>query len=1204
MKNSVRLALCALVCLIFGSVGVEAQVISTIAGGGPVGLTANAASVGSPVAVRFDTAGNMFVLDNKYSRVLKVNAAGQMSVYAGNGTTGFSGDGLVATNGQMNGPSGMCIQPTTNNLFIADSDNNVIREVTATDGIMHTFAGVPTTNPSFGGDGGVATNAHFHFPDGCAFDSHGNLYVADRGNNEVRVVVATAGTPFAGTVVGSIYNFVGAGGAGPASPAFGFSPDGTAAQGALINGPFDVAVDASDNVFFADLGNNFNPDGTPGTSPANNNVIRVVLAVGSTVHTVAGKVGVYGADNNMLATTAAINQPKGLSFDAAGNLYFCDTVNQVIRKVAPSIAGNISVVAGTLGHSGFSGDGHAATSATLSFPAGTTIDATGNLFIADEDSNALRVVPSAAYTAFGSTVAQGNIGTLAGNGHASFGGNGSLSIDGELNTPAGLAVDPSKNLIIAESNNDVIREISAQTAFLSTIAGQPENNGFLNGALGVNAINGALSVATDASGAVYVADTANCLVRKIGAGGVTTTIAGTEPTNINPDNPIANHPVCGFTASGGAAVGTLIGQVQGIALDSHGNVFFSDSTNNVIWEVPVAASGTLLANHAYAVVGIQSTTGAFAGEGGPVAQAKLSSPMGIFIDIYDNLFIADAGNHRIREVPTLNIGSMVPGSIYTIAGTGTSGITGDTGLATSAEIQFPFAVFVDHAENVFFSDSTLTLAAGPTFASSSQTIREISGTTGIIHTVAGITSTAGFSGDSGAATSAHLDFPMGLALTPNGPPPNTTANLLISDSVNNRVRSVAGIADITPKAVVSFTPNPVVFTSEPMGTASAPVAITLTNTGGAALTVNSFSFGGADASDFTQGTTTCTGTPIITNGTCTVNVVFTPGALGTREGTIIVASNAFASPVATLTGTGGTPTADLNPTSLAFPSTAVGKTSAAQTITLTNNGNAATLVNGAAISGTNAADFKVATNTCGIVGGILPTMNCTISVTYTPSTGNAESATLTITDNVGTGSQTVALTSAASTLSLTVTDSDPSSTQTVAAGAAATYNLSVTGNQAVTATITCTGAPTAATCTPAPASIALTAGTAGAFKVTVSTTARGAIMPFNQPSTKMQPPTFLQIAPLASLALLFVIAMMLGSMQTQAGRMRTLRVAMSLCLILMPIAAATVLVGCGGGSSSTTPPPATGTPAGTYTLTVTATSGTTTASTTVTLVVN
>jgi Abnormal spindle-like microcephaly-assoc'd, ASPM-SPD-2-Hydin len=1207
MKNSVRLALCALVCLIFGSVSVEAQNITTVAGSGPVPpatLPATTSSVGSPVAVRFDTAGNMFVLDNKYSRILKVNAAGQISVYAGNGTAGFSGDGLIATSGQMNGPSGMCIQPITNNLFIADSDNNVIREVTAADGIMHTFAGVPSTNPSFGGDGGVATAAHFHFPDGCSFDSHGNLYIADRGNNEIRVVVATAGTPIAATVVGSIYNFAGAGGAGPGSPASGFSADGTVAQGALLDGPFDVAVDASDNVFYADLGNNFNPDGSP--AAGNNNVIRAVLAADNKVHTVAGKVGVYGHDNNMLATNAAINQPKGLSFDAGGNLYFCDTANHVIRKVSPSVGGNISVVAGTLTVPGFSGDGHAATSANLSFPAGTTIDTTtGNLFIADEDSNALRVVPAVSFTGFGSTVAQGNIGTLAGNGHASYGGNGVLATIGEFNAPAGLVVDASGNIIVADSNNDVIRKVTASTGFLSDIAGLPENNGFLNGAFGTNALNGAFGVALDASGAVYFADTSNCLVRKIGAGG-TTTIAGKEPSPINPDNPLANHPVCGFLAASGPAVGTTLGKVQSVAVDSNGNVFFSDSTNNVIWEVPSTTTTAMTAGNAYIVVGTQSTTGAFGGEGNVAnsAAVKLNSPMGIFIDIYDNLFIADAGNSRVREVPAIDINSLNAGSIYTIAGTGTAGVGPDGGLATSSKVQFPFAIVVDHAENVFFSDTTFTLAATTDHTQSTQTIREISGTTGNISTVAGITSATGFSGDGGAATSAHLDFPLGLALKAAT---GTTANLLISDSINNRVRSVAGIADISPKPIVSFTPNPLVFNAQTQGTTSAPLAITVSNTGGAPLAITAFNFGGADAADFTLGTETCTTAAVAPGANCTVNVKFTPGALGLRKGSISV-TGAFGSPSADLSGVGGTPQATLNPTTLTFAKTTVGTPAPPQTITLTNGGDAPTIILAGqiSISGPNASDFPPPTSNCVVPTGIAPGATCTITVTYNPKAAGASTATLSVVSNVGTTSTaTLNGTAEAATLTLTVKDTDSSSSQTVAAGATATYNLSVSGDQSVTATIACSGAPTAATCTPSPASVAVTPTTAGTLKVTVSTTARGAVMPFNQPSTKMQPPTFLQIAPLASLALLFVIAMMLGSMQTQAGRQRTLRVALSLCLILMPIAAATVLVGCGGGSSSTTPPPATGTPAGTYTITVTATSGSTSsAPLQLTLVVN
>jgi sugar lactone lactonase YvrE len=1146
MKNSARLAICALACLIFGCVSVEAQTISTVVGGGPgtTGLSATGSSIGSPAAVRFDSAGNMFVLDNTFGRVLKVTPAGVVTVYAGNGTSGFSGDNGPAINAQMNGPSGMCID-TANNLYIADSDNAVIREVLAADQTIHTVVGVPTTsNPTYGGDGAAALSANLHFPDGCAFDSHGNLYIADRANNEIRVVIGTAAVTPPGLTgpltAGNIYRFAGGPGGTPGhQPVAGYGLDGSAAVNAPLNGPFDVFIDPSGNVFIADLGNNFDPntgqpDNQPG--PPNNNVIREVLASDGTIHTVAGVItqvaGVWtGQYPNIApqgppvasgaALTIALNEPKGLSMDAVGNLYFCDAVTQVVRKVtAPGTVGSqISVVAGTLGAGGFNGDTHAATSANLSFPAGSFVNpVASDLYIADVVNNAVRVVPmSVTFVEFGKTVAVNNIDTIAGNGHLSYGGDNSAANLVELNAPTGLAVDTSSNLYVADTGSDLVRALIASTGKMATLSGQVEANGFTNDTIAPSdfgVLNGAIGVVADASGNVYIADTANCIVRKR-TGTAITTIAGFEPPIVNPDNPTANVPKCGSDAPGGVAVGTHIGTVNGIALDSKGNVFFSDSTNNVVWEVPATTVGSLTAGHAYAVVGTPSTTGAFGGDGAAAGSAQLNSPMGIYIDVYDNLFIADAGNHRLREVPALNVGTMTAGSIYTIAGNGTAGISTDPGVATSAQLQYPYAVVVDHDENVFFTDTTFNLfpTGGHTF--SSHSVREVAGktegakTAGNIYTIAGVPNTPGFSGDVGTpsasvATSAHLDFPTGVALIPNGPSgPNATANLLVSDYINNRVRSVAGIANIEPVALASLSPNPVTFTAV-AGTASTPSVVTLTNGGGATLMVTA---------------------PI-------------------------------------------------------------------------------------AISGTNASDFTE-TDNCSTPGTVPAGTNCTINVIFNPPTGatGTLTATLTVTDSALGGSQAVTLNGTVGNpvLTLTVTDTDPSSTQTVTAGATATYNLSVAANQAVNATITCTGAPTDATCTPAPASVAVTATTAGTLKVSVTTTARGELLPFNQPSMKMQPPSFLQIAPMASLALLFLLAMMLGWMQNQPGRMRLARVALSLCLILMPIAAATFLVGCGGGSSTTPPPPppATGTPAGTYTITVTATSGSTTSTPLkLTLVVN
>jgi len=1202
MKNYVRLAAWALACLIFGSVSTHAQNITTVIGGGPVGLPATA-SISAPAAVRFDSLGNAYFLDNEFSRVLKLDhTTGLVSVFAGNGTTGFSGDGGPATSAQMNQPSGMCID-SANNLYIADSDNAVIRKVTAA-GVISTFAGIQSTNSMiYGGDGGPATAANLHFPDGCSIDSAGNIYIADRGNNEIRVIYE-GGTKPAGMsaitmVTGNIYKFAGgtdASGTTPPSNNGGYAPDGTLAQSAALYGPFDVFVDTTvspNNVYYSEIGNNYAGNGSPNpTGPVNNNVIREILGADGTIHTVAGKQGVFGADNNVAAVGAAINIPKGISVDASGNIFFADQVNQVIREVTKA-TGIISVVAGHFGNHGYAGDNGPATSASLTFPSGTTLDSGGDIYIADQGSFAVRIVP--AVTGGGKTA--GDIYTVAGSGRLSFGGDGAVATAGELNTPAGLAVDSASNVYVADSLNELVRKVTKTTGNLSTIAGQVEANGFLNNPI---VLNNALGVATDVAGNVYVADTANCLVRKISSTGIVT-IAGVEPAVPVADDS-GNAPICGFGTQGSVAAGTggtggtKLGAVNSVAVDSHGNVFFSDQTNSVIWEVPAVTAGLLEANNAYIVAG--STTAGFAGDGGVATSAQLSGPTGIYIDIYNNLFIADAGNHRIREVPAINVTTptaMTAGNIYTIAGNGTSGSTGNGGAATSAEIATPFAIVVDHAENVYFSDTT------------NQTVRKVNASTGNISLVAGTNGTAGFAGDGAAATSAQLNVPQGLGLLADVTP-NTTFDLLISDSQNNRVRSVAALASNAAVPLVSFNPNPLVFTAEPLSTASAPVPITLTNTGGAALTVTGFSISGADAADFTQGTNTCTTAPIAPNGTCTVNVVFTPSVLGTRTAAISVASNAFGSPSANLTGTGGTPTATLNPTSLTFASTTIGTAAPTKTVTLSNTGNAATIVTGITFMGTNAGDYSETDNCVSAVGGIPATTGtCTITVTFKPAAVGPSTATMTVASNVA-GVNTVALsgTGASPTLSLTVKDTDASSTQTVTAGATATYNLSVSGNQSVTATITCTGAPTDATCSATPASVAVTAAAAGTFKVSITTTARSQMVPFNQPSMKMQPPTFLQVAPLASLALLFVVAMMLGWMQDQAGRARTLRLAMSLCLILMPIVASTVLVGCGGGSSSSTPPPPvqTGTPAGTYTITVTATSGSTSANTTVTLVVN
>jgi sugar lactone lactonase YvrE len=1305
---------------IVAPLAVRAQTITTVIGGGPINLPKASASVGSPAAVRQDSAGNTYLLDNTYGRVYKVDqATGNMSVYAGNGITGFGGDSGPAVNAEMDGPSGMCMDKN-DNLFIADSDNGVIREIPAvtgggkTAGNIYTVVGVQSeTDFIWGGDGGPATSANLHFPDGCSFDSNGNLYIADRANNEIRIVIL--GTPTAAfPTAGDIYLFAGSTGAvSPNPPAFGYAANGSPAIGAALNGPFDVFVDSHDNVFIADL---FNPGSTP------NNVIREVPAttVGAMtaghIYTVAGVPGAPGtySATPVVATAAFLNNPEGIFVDASGNIFFADSNNQVIREVAGSTpgtgmtAGFVYVVAGSGPASkGYAGDGGPAIDASLSFPAGTLVDSTGSIYIADQVSNAFRQVTSSTGNYTTET-----IDTFAGNGHFSYGGDGALAVDGQLNNPAGLAINSTGNLAIADWGNDLIRGVSApiSTGNLSTLAGEPEFNGFLgDGTPPPSVINNSLGVVFDPSGNLFIADTDNCIIREI-TGGNIITVAGTDPLVPDSTTPDAQ---CGFAGAGGPAKSAMIGNVNGVALDAAGDLFFSDSTNNIIWEVPKTTSGTMTAGNIYVVVGKQSLTGAYGGDGGPAAAAQLNFPTGIFFDIYGNLFIADTNNNIIREVAgqsVTNPNPMTAGDIYTVAGMQslTGNYSGDGGLATSAQLNLPFTVVVDNADNIFIADT------------SNEAIREVTSSNGNINTVAGTPTVAGFGGDGGPAVDAELSSPEGLALDGAG-------DLLVGDFDNNRVRSISTLGSVGAVPVANFNPTSVTFLPQPLNIASNTQVVTLSNNGGAALTGIAVSIGGTNLGDFSQ-TNTCGGT-LNPGLSCTITVTFKPTVVGARSAQVSVADNSLGSPqTVALSGNGitGNPADVLSPNPLTFATAqAVGVASTPQTITLSNMTGTAPLsiaVNGITIGGADAGDFS-ATNTCGVTastgGTVAVGATCSINVTFKPTSATplARTAAITLTDNAADSGQMVTLngmvatapavtitaptsgtltfadqfmgttSSSAQTINLTnsgtaalgitsiapgganpgdyaqtntcgtslavgakctisvtftptttgarpasiiITDNAPGSPQTITlAGngfninlaAASSSSLSQTVNPGQTATwalqFTTTGGASTDTvnvglaCSGAPALVTLACASTepapGTFSITAATTGSGMLAPPSQPAPKMQPPAALRNLPLTLLAVLLFIAAMLAWMQSPAGRMRTVRVALIACLVLLPMSATMLLTGCAssGGSSSTPPPPPTpSTAAGTYTITVTMTvSGAKPQTTSLTLIV-
>jgi uncharacterized protein (TIGR03437 family) len=334
--------------------------ITTVAGNGTSGYAgdgglATSAQLRRPEGVAMDSAGNLFIADYLNNRVRKVTPAGTISTVAGNGNGGFSGDGSPATAAELYWPTGVAVD-SAGNLFIADYMNERVRKVTPA-GTISTVAGTGTGG--FNGDGGPATSAELWSPTGVAVDSAGNLFIAELTGYRVRKV-----TP-AGTI-GTV--------AGNGIP--GYGGDGGPATSAGLDFPDGVAVDGAGNLFIADRGNNFIRKVTPG----------------GTISRVAGNGSQGFSGDGGPATSAALNSPMRVAVDSAGNLFIADTGNGRIRQITP--AGTISTVAGN-GTPGFSGDGGPATSAGLD-PSDVAVDSAGNVFIADTGSNRIRKLTAAA----------------------------------------------------------------------------------------------------------------------------------------------------------------------------------------------------------------------------------------------------------------------------------------------------------------------------------------------------------------------------------------------------------------------------------------------------------------------------------------------------------------------------------------------------------------------------------------------------------------------------------------------------------------------------------------------------------------------------------------------------------------------------------------------------------------------------------------
>jgi sugar lactone lactonase YvrE len=1141
--------------------------ITTIAGGGPVNLPALSSSFQSPIAFTRDSLGNSYISVSAYfqARVYKVDSSGKVSIYAGSLSPGYSGDGGAANQAQLDSPAGLA-SDAQGNLFIADENNCVIREVAASSGIITTVAGTSTCG--YNGDNVAATAAELYYPVGVAVDGSGNLFIADSNNQRIREVSANGSN---GMTAGNIYTFAGTG-------TLGFAGDGQPAAGAELNYPLGVFVDGAGNLFITDT---------------NNQCIREVPAAtangmtAGNIYTIAGTGTPGSAGDGLPAVGAELSYPSSVWVDGSGNLFIADTANQRIREV-PAVtanamtAGDIYTVAGN-GTAGYTGDTQAATSAELTFPTGVFVDGSGNLFITDYGNFVIRGVSSAT----------GKINTFAGNGTLGFSGDGYIATDGTLNIPWGLATNQYGDVFIADELNCAIREVLAKNGTMLTVAGVSQISSALNG-YGCSAYGGdggpatattlnlPSSVFVDSSGNIFIADYSNCLVREvIAATGNIVTVAGSV-------NPSTQQPACGYSGDNGPAIAAQLDYPSAVFVDSSGNLFIADTNNHLVREVPAVTANGMTAGFIYRIAGTYAVGGgAFGGDGGLATSAQLSYPSAIFVDNSENLFIADTNNSRIREVPAVGTNGMTAGNIYTIAGNGTSGYNGDNQPAINAELHAPDGLLVDSAGNVFVSELFNCL------------VRKVDGSTGYITTVAGLVDATtqqpvcGYSGDGGPATSAQIFEARGLAAGPGG-------SLLIADGWFNVVRQVSGVT-VTPWASVS--PASLAFAGQVTGTPSAPQILTLKNTGTAALTVNSISVNGANGTDFAE-TDNCVGQVIQPNSSCAVNVTFLPTLVASEGATLTIANTANSPLVINLAGTGvaATPAVTLSSTSLTFNGQTVGTSSTAQTVTLTNSGTAALNITSIAVGGTNNADFGE-TNNCGTSLGA--SAICTINVTFTPAASGARSASITITDSAAGSPQTISLSGSGSTATLSLSIAgNGSASQTVKAGQTATYNLQLTTTggsptSQISATVSCSGAPALSQCSGPSSAVAVTPSAPGLFSILVSTTGHtpaGVAIP---QSPRDLPPAMPRML-LLSLVALLILAGMLCWTRNTTRYPRAVRMALSACVLLMTLSAAMLVGGCGGGSSSSSTP---STPAGTYTLTVTATASGNTQSLPLTLVV-
>ncbi|MDP2340533.1 MAG: hypothetical protein Q8O67_06230 [Deltaproteobacteria bacterium] len=590
--------------------------ITTVAGigggnfsgdGGP----AASAEITSPEGLAVDAAGTMFLADSGNQRVRRVTfdalGAGTIATVAGDGTDGFLGDAGPATSGLLNAPEAI-VEDALGQLFVADTANNRVRRITFDERGVGTITTVAGTGAfGFSGDGGPATSAKLGRPGGVAVDSLGRVFIADRFNSRVRCVTFDAAG--AGTITTIVGTGVG-----------GFSGDGGPAADAQVGSPTGLAVDDDDQLYIAD-----------------GNRIRRVTFDGAglgTITTVAGNGTAGSAGDGGPALSAQLNTPFGVDVDGVGRLVIADTLNRRVRRVTFDAAGvgTIANVAGT-GVSGFSGDGGLATSAQLALPFSASVDALGQIFIADSNNRLRRVVFDAAGV--------GTIDTVAGTGAFGFSGDGGPALGALFTSVDTATVGAAGDVFIAEGSSDQrIRRVAFDddgVGTITTVVGPVHPPG--PGAFDRAQLYAPRALAPMGDALLSVGGAGRAVRLERGAGVVDVVVGYLQPSG----------------APGLAAFAPLLNDARGIAFDP------------IALALVITEAGTGTLRIIDVDVDDDGVTDDPARWTSASIDTALVTPAGIAYDVVDDSFvIAEEDNHCVRRVDR---GGVVQATVAGVCGT-------------------------------------------------------------------------------------------------------------------------------------------------------------------------------------------------------------------------------------------------------------------------------------------------------------------------------------------------------------------------------------------------------------------------------------------------------------------------------------------------------------------------------------------------------